>query len=64
MSLGQINLSDCTLKEFLVVICSSDDHMDYFCFKIFEISADTEYSGGLKKKKCSSAEGATFLFSD
>lgn len=66
MSLGQVNLSDCTFKEFLIVVCSRADRMDYFCFNIFEVSADTEYSGGKKKKKknCTSAEEATFLFSD
>lgn len=49
MSLGQINLSDCTFKEFLIVIWSRADRMDYFCFNIFEVSADTEYSGSKKK---------------
>lgn len=62
MSLGQVNLSDCTFKEFLIVIWSRADRMDYFCFNIFEVSADTEYSGS--KKNCTSAEEATFLFSD
>lgn len=49
MSLGQVNLSDCTFKEFLIVVCSRADRMDYFCFNIFEVSADTEYSGSKKK---------------
>ena len=50
MSLGQIHLSDCTFKEFLIVTCSRADHMDYFCFNILRF-LQTQNTVEVKKKK-------------